>query len=150
MRRGTEREVGVFVVESKFKVMHYQGDWPPLDALERSAPVKDRPRFTSDVLKRRVINPLRRELVEKTFPSVLDVKTYILERLRELVTEDGFGPMAAVTPTVEIREGRGGKFTELTFQWLDPAKDDPGYRRFNDSMKHLSDPWFAVRITKRI
>lgn len=132
-----ETEKGLYVVERKFNVMHYESQWPPHEQRESTTPENKRCRFMSDLLNRKIIRALREDITAKTFDNMISIKEYVLNYMSPRVTEEDFGDMAKVSPAVSFRAGRGNKFYEYTFQWLNPAD------------KSINDPWFSIRITKR-
>jgi len=145
-----EKIEGRFSVERKFSVMHYESPWPPEDQRERGVQPEKKSRYMSDLLTKKVIRGLREELSSKMFTSVEEVKRFIVAFIDQHVLEDDFGEMASVKPTVTERIGRGKKFIEIHIQWLDPNKDQPGYKNVGPSAwKHINDPWFSVRVVEK-
>lgn len=140
-----------FSVERKFSVMHYESGWPPINQRESSVPLEKRCLLLSQLLKKKVINQLREDISLAMFSSLEEVKTFIVDFLKRHVTAEDFGEMAAVVPTLTERIGRGGKFTEIKVQWLDPNQDTEATIRVmpNFSFRHINDPWFAVRVIEK-
>ncbi len=132
-----ETEKGLYIVERKFKVMHYESKWPPYQQRESTTPDDKKCRFMSDLLNRKIIRGLREEITTQTFGDMNSIKDYVLDYVEPKVTQEDFGDMANVSPEVTFRVGRGKKFYEYTFQWQNPED------------KSINDPWFSIRMTKR-
>ena len=144
-------EGGKFSVERKFSVMHYEPDWPPYDQREQGVEPKDKSRYMSDLLNKKIIKDLREEITNKMFSSLEEIKEFIAQFVSQRVTESDFGEMAKINPTITEREGRGKKFVEITVRWLDPNKDKTENQDPDNSWKtsHINDPWFSVRVVTK-
>jgi len=145
-----EQEGGKFSVERKFSVMHYESDWPSYDQRERGVKPENKSRYMSDLLTKKIIRGLREEISSRMFTSVEEVKEFITRFVKQRVTEQDFGEMARVEPTLTEKVGRGKKFVEIKIQWLDPNKDKPEYKDVGSyQRRHISDPWFSVRVVEK-
>ncbi len=144
---------GKFSVERKFSVMHYESKWPPYDQRERGVKPEKKSGSMGDLLNKKIIRGMREQISNKLFASIEEIKEFITQFLNQRVTEEDFGEMASVKPTLTERFGRGKKFIEITVQWLDPNKDKPEYQDPKDPLKsiarHANDPWFSVKVVEK-
>ena len=143
----TEKKA-IFSVENKFNVMHYEGKWPPYEQRESWVPVNKKSRFMSDLLRKKVTNKLRKLITTKQFKSIAEIKKFVLDHIKSTVTQEDFWEMALVKVNIKERKMRWWKI-EITFQWFDPHKDDPMYEDYNNTLKHINDPRFAIKIIEK-
>src|SRR3990167_7206227 len=93
-----ENEKGVYAVERKFSVMHYEYNWPPYVQRESTTPLGKKCRCMSDLLNKKIIRSLREEITCRTFETLRDIKEYIVNYCSSRVTPNDFGEMANVSP----------------------------------------------------
>ena len=105
----------------------------------------------SDLLNKKIVKDLRNEISNKLFTSTDEIKKFINDFVCQRVTEEDFGEMSKVKPTITERVGKGKKFIEMEFKWCDPNKDKPDYKRINEPHygRHLLDPRFSIRIVEK-
>lgn len=133
-----EEQAGEWVVDSRFKIQHYQSNWPSYPKGPDSVSSGEKVVFMSNIIKKEIVNPLKKEILSRKFKSLSEIKEFIVKFIKPRVTEEKFGEMANVQPEVRLEIGRGNKFYVYQFQWFNPNADD----------KSINDPWFSIRITK--
>lgn len=129
---------GQFSVERQFSVVHYEPSWPPYDQREKGVQPEKKCRFMSDLLNKKIVRELREEISSRMFNSIEEIKIFLNQFVCQRVTEQDFGEMAKVKPTITERVARGGKFIQITVGWDNPNPTD-----------RVNDPWFSVRVVKK-
>lgn len=140
-----------YSVERKFSVIHYEPHWPPWEQREQGVKPENKSHFMSELMNKKIIRELREAISVKLFTSIDEIKGYIYDFVVPRVTEEDFGEMALVKPTLKVRVGKGKKFIEIRVQWLDPNKDKIEKTPETPSWmtSHLNDPWFAIRVIEK-